>query len=112
MEKLLHMVVKWSKAWKLDISIDKSKFMSQPSGIEKLSMFNTKQNKYDHLKEVQFFKYLGVKVQIGPRHLYKLYNEHVLETANNYMYAILSLTKEGPDSSSIALTCLSLSCGA
>ena len=109
MNKLLAIVTNWTIAWKMHISLTKSKFMSNPAGSMEIPMLNTSNNNIESIKEIMFFKYLGVNVEIAPWQMYKKYNEHVLAKARNYMYAIISLSKDGPDRSEVA-RCLWLNC--
>ena len=102
MRRLLGIVTNWSIAWKMDISLTKSKFMTHPAGENEIPMMDTKNNSMGAIKEVPFFKYLGVNVEIAPWQLYRRFNDHVISKARKYMYAIMSLAKEGPDRSEIA----------
>ena len=56
------------------------------------------------LEAVCQFKYLGVSLNCSPRHLFKDFNEQVKKRAAKYVASVISLSRAGPDRSSLAYT--------
>ena len=104
LHKLFNHLSSWSKQWKLDLSVKKSKVMTMKGGISKWKLFNSSGVNYASLDEILSFKYLGVQIQLEAYKMYKNYNANILKLARNYLYNILSLKKSGPDVCQVART--------
>ena len=102
MRNLLGLVTEYTDKWKLKISLKKSKMMSD--GVERFQWSVTTSNAAveSKMETVDVFKYLGFMVELGPWKFVQEFNKNAISIARNYMYNVLSLTKDGPDRSDLA----------
>ena len=94
LHKLFNQLSSWSKQWKLDLSVKKSKVMTMKGGRSKWKLFNSSGVNYASLDEILSFKYLGVQIQLEAYKMYKNYNDNILKFSKQLFVQYFKLKEE------------------
>ena len=58
---------------------------------------------FDSLKQIDFYKYLGVDINPSPVEISNMKEEKMISTVNKFKCAVYTVTKDGPDMTDMAL---------
>ena len=88
---------------RLTLSVKKSKVMLFNSATGSTTFTNSDSSLLS-LEQVLSFKYLGIHLNFSPYLLFKDFNEQAKKKSKAYLASVLSISKTGPDMSSLAYT--------
>lgn len=90
------------KKHRLNISESKSKIMCHDATTGNEEFNEPDDIPIMSLEKVCSFTYLGIPLNVKPYCLFRDYNERMKKKANNYLHAVMALSRSGPDRSELA----------
>ena len=104
LQTLLTVLLQYFAEHGLKVSTKKTKLMTFPDGEGDITFIGDYPDSPLTLDIVSKFKYLGVKFSSQPYKLFSDFNLSVTQKCDSFLHSLLSLTRDGPDRSFMALT--------